>query len=757
MRRVTGVSLEGGKNVVVRGLGDRYTKIILNSVEIPGLDPDRNSVQMDIFPTNIIDNVVVYKTFSPNLPGDFSGGIVDIVTKDFPEKKTFGASISLGYNPNMHFKNNFLKYNSSSTDWLGFDDGTRALPFYKNIVLPDPSLKSPALESATKSFTKELASSESMNNLNKSISLSYGDQKTYSKGSLGYIFAINYNNTTNHYDNFRIGEFLKNSEGTGYELNRETAGTLSEQSVLWSALGGISFKSKKNKVSLDVLKIQNGESKSAKLTQANVELNSSVIQRDNLEYYERSITNISLSGRHNLAEKLTLNWRLSPTIVGVDEPDIRTTGFDITEAENPVLRPAVGADVTRIYRNLNENNLASNVDLSYDTKFLNRDSKFKFGIYANRKARDFEIYNFLFRVGNQSELALNGDPNNLLKDENIWSTIRPEGTYVIGNYEPANTFQATQNIFAAYAMNDQQITKKLKVIYGLRFEKITTNYSGQNNSGSIVYNNTKVFDANNFLPSLNAVYQIKEKLNLRASINRTAARPTFKENSIAQIQDRISDRTFLGNISLKQTKINNYDLRLEKFFTEGDLVSASLFMKQFFDPIQLAVFDASNPTNFIPRNFDDVNVYGFELEAVKKLGFISESLNNFQLAANFTMVESKFNLVGLSPTIFNTALNYTNKDNGFEASLNYNVQGPKLAIVGSGRISDVYELPFKALNFRIAKSFGIENRYQIALLGENLLNSKKQKQYEKLGSSQGAIFEYYEVGPLYTVTFSTKL
>ena len=117
IKRVPGVSIEGGKYVFVRGLGDRYTKSILNGMDIPGLDPDRNTRQMDIFPTNVIDNIIVVKSFTADLPADFTGGIVDIQLKDFPEEKNLSASASFGYNPSMHFKSDFLTYDVSKTVW----------------------------------------------------------------------------------------------------------------------------------------------------------------------------------------------------------------------------------------------------------------------------------------------------------------------------------------------------------------------------------------------------------------------------------------------------------------------------------------------------------------------------------------------------------------------------------------------------------------------------------------------------------------
>ena len=133
MKRVPGVSVEGGKYVYVRGLGDRYTKTILNGVDIPGLDPDRNTMQMDIFPTTLIDNIIVHKSFSAELPADFTGGVVDITVKDFPDEKKGNISFSTSFNPDYHFRNDFLTYEGGKTDFLGFDDGSRSIPATTNI------------------------------------------------------------------------------------------------------------------------------------------------------------------------------------------------------------------------------------------------------------------------------------------------------------------------------------------------------------------------------------------------------------------------------------------------------------------------------------------------------------------------------------------------------------------------------------------------------------------------------------------------
>ena len=141
LKRLPGASVEGGKYVYVRGLSDRYSKTTLNGAEIPGLDPNRNSVQVDLFPTNLIENMSVVKSFSPDLPGSFTGGLVNIATKDYPSHFTLQYGVSLGYNRNSNLRKDFLSANKGKTDWMGFDDGTRAIP----TAIGPPRINDPTL------------------------------------------------------------------------------------------------------------------------------------------------------------------------------------------------------------------------------------------------------------------------------------------------------------------------------------------------------------------------------------------------------------------------------------------------------------------------------------------------------------------------------------------------------------------------------------------------------------------------------------
>ena len=192
LTRVPGVSIQGGKYVFVRGLGDRYTKTQLMRMDIPGLDPDRNSLQMDIFPTNILQNIVVLKTLTADLPADFSGGLVNIELVDFPTKKTLNISSSLGYTPGMHLIQG-LAHQGSMTDFLGFDSGFRTNPLPNQYIyngIPNPALDNPTTTELTQSFAPVLAAQSRLMPVNGSLGSA---AVTKSKGTM-----VKLSDTTDH-------------------------------------------------------------------------------------------------------------------------------------------------------------------------------------------------------------------------------------------------------------------------------------------------------------------------------------------------------------------------------------------------------------------------------------------------------------------------------------------------------------------------------------------------------------------------------
>jgi len=756
VKSIPGVSVQGDKYVFVRGLGDRYTKSMLNGVDIPGLDPDRNTVQMDIFPSNIIDNIQVVKSATADLDADFTGGVVNIITKDFPTSKTSNLAIGTNYNPEMHFNNQFLDYNSSSTDLFGFDNGMRKLPISRNTVIPAPYAQDSRLTDITQTFNPELKPIKGTSHPDFSINFSYGNQKDVNSNKLGYLFAVGYKNYTDFYESYERNKFYKSEVPSENELvtrNLQSA-QFGTSGVLLNGLVGLNYKTEKSKYSINLIHIQNGESNASNPHKYEYFSNTIEISGNYLDFNQRSISNLQLSGKHaNDDASFTTEWTLSPTYSSIQDKDVRYTPFEYKSNLNEYqITPSGAGAPRRMWRSLTELNTVAKVDFTKKHQLFDKDAKLKFGTKFVYKNRDYSIDQFFLAIYNSSGAQFDGNADLLLKPENLWIPGASQGTYVVGNYEPANTYNAYNTNVALYLSDEFNFSEKIKTIAGLRAEKFDQFYTGQNNLGTIVYNNQKTIKTFDLFPSLNIIFKMNEKTNLRTSYYLATARPSFKETSIAQIYDPINNLTYNGNPLLVPSKIQNFDLRLERFNSDSELIAISGFFKTFKNPIELAFYSSSAPDNTIHRNIGQALVYGGELEIRQNFDFINSTLENWDFNVNFSYImseqemdkspngeyESKLGnlrtgetmkdtrpLQGQSPYLINVGLSYNNSDKGWKSNLAYNVQGKTLEIVGISNIPDVYTLPFNSLNFNLSKTLGEGKKSEIKLQANNLLNEDK--------------------------------
>src|SRR5690606_16896434 len=270
-KRITGVSVEGGQYVYVRGLGDRYSKTTLNGVDIPGLDPDMNTLQMDIFPSSLMDNIIVSKNFTADLAADFTGGLVNIETKAFPTRRILNVSYGLGITPGMTFNKDYLYYKGGATDFLGFDDGTRELPAQaQGEDFPTPiNSSNEEVRDFVNQFNKTLGGSRKPAYMNQDLSISYGDQfNLKNENKLAVILGFNYKNETKYYDDYKYGDYQRlASDPSQYEMvfAQTKEGEKGVNTVLMGAMAGLSYKTNKSRYSLNAMHLQNGESTAAKL------------------------------------------------------------------------------------------------------------------------------------------------------------------------------------------------------------------------------------------------------------------------------------------------------------------------------------------------------------------------------------------------------------------------------------------------------------------------------------------------------------
>lgn len=796
MRRVTGISVEGGKYVYVRGLGDRYSKTAVNNAEIPGLDPNKNTVQMDLFPSNLIDNIVVYKTFSPELPGSFTGGFVNVATKDFPNSFTMQVSGSMGYNTNATFNNEALTHDLGKTHYLGFGDKNRDLPEeVKNGVSNYSGSNSEmanALDKQTKSFTGKMGPSRGNPKPNHSFSFSIGDQKPLFGKPLGFIAGLSYQRNYEHYDNGTTGRYFLPGNAqvekyldTTYHFND----IKSTESVLWGGLANISYKlNDRNKIGINLMRNQSTD-ESTRYQQglfpsASGSQNPDFqLQLRSMMYTERSLNSGQLKGDHAIGtgkNPVKIDWIASYTKSTQDEPDLRF--FNNVRNEMPdgsYVYDPYSNNITppsRYFRYMDENNL--DVKLNVEVPFNNWGlvSKIKFGGAYLTKERNFTERVFQFRAANPSALPFNGNPDDFFAEENL-GIINQEGNrYEFGLFvreeQATGTYLGEESVPAGYAMVDFQITNKLKVATGVRFEQ-TDIYLENADTLIDASRRTSSLKRDDFLPAANVTYQLKKDMNLRFGYGRTIARPTFRELANYVTFDFAGDNIDRGNPNLERTVIDNLDLRWEVFPKSGELISISAFYKKFKNPIERAVnpltTDLALERQF--RNVDEANVYGLEFEVRKNLDFITQALDDFKLGANITVLKSEVDInegelalirnndpeasdkrpmYGQAPYIVNSYLSYDNSESGITANVNFNVSGERLSIVGVGGTPNVFERPVNMLDASVGKSFA--NGISVRLKAQNLLDAEYK--FSQEFKNKDYVFQSYKIGRTFSLSLS---
>ena len=781
VKRVPGISVEDGKYIYVRGLSDRYTKTLLNGFEISGLDPDRNTIQMDIFPTGVLDNIIVHKTSMAPLPADFTGGAINISTKDFPEEKQGSISISGGYNPQFHFQNDYLKYKGSKTDFLGFDNGLREIPATQNIpqfaqVVGNPNgIEANRYKDILTRFNPEMAAYQTRSLMDYGIGFNYGNQTVKEKRTIGYNFMLSYKNETSFYKNAEYNRYglSANPDQNELEIREQQSGSYGTSNVLLSAMAGLAIKTDKSKLKLNLLHLQNGESKAGIFEY--VSSNQGAVFKGfqhNLEYSQRSITNFMLLSEHYIPESAwTIEWGISPTLSKLKDPDVRFTRYELRK-DKYVIGTEAGFP-QRIWRDLNELSVSSRVGAANEFELFGQASKLQFGGSHNYKHRDFNIYNFNVNIRG---IELTGNPNEIFADENLWpyGDDHTSGTTIDAVFLPTNPNKFSANVHktSGYASLDFQPIGLLKAVIGLRFEHYVQRYAGQDQLGANVLNNDKVLESFDLFPSLNLAYTLNENQNLRFSYGKTIARPSLKELSYSEIFDPLTGRTFIGSLfrdandaegieywagNLQSTDIHNLDLRWEIFPTLSSTISFGVFYKYFINPIELIQF-STQAGAFQARNVGDGQVMGAEIEMRTGLNFISEKLKDFSWNANFTASQSQIELsntelesrkanartgqkidssrpmMGQAPFIINAGISYEVSEEGIAKNLRiglfYNVQSSTLLYVGIVDRPDVFSVAFHSLNINASKDFGKDERMKIAFKMSNILGAERQEVYQ---------------------------
>lgn len=813
LQRVSGVTVEGGKYVYVRGLGDRYSKTMLNGATIPSLDPDRNSVQLDLFPSNLIDNIVIHKTFTPDLPGDFTGGLVDVITRDFPDKFKMNVGYSVGYNPQANLIDNFLSYNTGGTDWLGFDDGTRDLPGIVNtlndidqgiddewadlgLLQDNPSVwqeRADQIVEAGRTFaTRDSIVPTPINNgLNQSLQFSIGNQHELFGRPFGYIAGFTYNDQYNQTENGLYGRWKNIGIGsTGLNSLRDLAYINSERKVVWGALAKLSYKlTDKNIISVNIMRNQGGTDNSLDYRGTFFEDNTTdSLFSSTLAYTERYMNTLQVEGDHGFGQDgkgLKVDWIASFTGSRQLDPNLRFFTYQYLPA-------SLSSDGNRVY-NIDLSNYRNPGHFYRDLRQTTNDVRLNFEVPLNIGKEEGMIkwggaYTYTDRIFSEDRYIytdlLNGRQFRGNVETYLESAVDASLDLIIFNgdtfpqynifalfnnlSEAQNQYVGDQSIWAGYVMAELPVSARLKFVTGVRFET-TDMFAISEDTLRGVGDITE----NDFLPMFAAIYNMPKNMNLRFGYSRTLARPTFREIAPFESFGFGADYIEYGNPDLQRTLIDNLDVRWEWFPSGPEVVSVSLFYKNFTDPIQK--FQVPEPQNpeFSWSNVGNAITFGTEIEVRKNLGFLGKFFEYFQVGGNVSLIRSRVDidpdayaeiiaidptrparrpLFGQSPWAVNGELSYINPLKGWEVSLSYVNFGRRITTI-SLNAPDVYELPRGLLNFSASKRFG--EHFRVRLRANNLLDPE-YRQIQTF-NNQDYVFDNYTLGRSFSLGLSYNL
>jgi len=728
LRRLTGISLVDNKFIFIRGVSDRYNQTTLNGTSVTSTDVGKKSFSYDMLPANLLENTVVIKSSTPDMRGDFTGGLVQLNTLDFPERSIFKISYSTARN-SLTTGNTINISQGSSHDWLGYDDGARALPANIDRI-------------STLALAKELpntwAPRDRIAPQQQAFSLSYGNKISFDKENgpsddVGLVVALSYRN------NFQSND----KEIDNYKISRHAAGTQDVYSVLWGAIANlsvkydglykISFKNNFNRSAEDQVGQFYGNDENGKNLKYVIEWN------------QRKIYNGQLTGEHKFPGLggISLEWCISRSTSQRQVPDRK----EITRSENTAF-PDMPYTVDKNQRSwsiLNDYVNSYSADLSIP---LSATARIKAGLLSESKKTDYRIRYFQITPDGRMTNEDLGLPLDQVYDP---SNYGPGKLGMTESSVPSDTYDGNASLKVGYVMADlpfSVIGEKFRFVSGVRYENSEQNVVSPHsltdpNALKDVSQAKKV----DLLPSTNMVWMVNAVTNVRIAYSNSVNRPEFRELAGTGFWDFIKGEWIKGNPGLQRSLAHNFDVRFEMFPDAGELIAISYFQKNIHGAIEEHLeFDASLDRTW--KNSPGVaENKGWEFEIRKSFGFLGEFWKRFSISGNYSIIQSSTRdsideggngiikmshwtrpMQGQSPYMVNLSFLYTEPTTGTSVNVLYNKFGRRIDATGKKENnlpmpSDIYEEPRDIVDLSITQPVfaGLELKFSIRNLNNKEL------------------------------------
>lgn len=743
MQRIPGVTIVDGRFVMIRGLSERYNSVMINNVVAPSTEVDKRTFSFDLIPTSALDRMLIYKSGSAELPGDFSGGVIKLFTLEDVESNFTRLNLGVGYRANTTLMP-YWQSEGSPTDFLGFDSGFRQLPsnFPGTDALKDSPRNAKLRQDAAHTLPNNWVAKEGTATPDYSAGFSFGRNFNLGNKKVSTINTVNYSTSYQHFvrDFYRyfswedqtrpIDVRFRFDDATYEKQNRISV--MSNWKIRLSDRSRITFKNLFNQIGENETILRRGAD--------NIQRPGDVLHNYLLGYRSRTIYSGQLEGIHDLTPTSTLRWVAGGSYLRELEPDLRRFRTFMPQGQGESnfimqLPPSSNLFETgRYYGTLGEYSANHGMDYTRTLPgFGSKNTVLKAGYYADYRNRNFDsryvsyLYPGFFNPTIGEELRRK-PLDEIFSNENIRTLdgfVLEEGTRGIDSYR-ANSLTGAGYVSGEFSFGKLDLTGGVRAEYNVQTIKTVDDVVGRLTVSNPVLS---------FLPSLNSGYNLSDNTLLRLAYSRTINRPEFRELAPFVFYDYKLEAGRFGNPDLVPARIHNLDFRFETYPRIGETFSIGVFYKYFNDPIENKTIITTEQPQFTFINADFAQNYGVELEFRKSLRGVTGSsfLDRFSINANASLIRSQVDLgastiaqdrlrplQGQSPYIVNMALYYEAPVSNLTAAVVYNIFGDRIYSVGDVLFPTIYELSRNSLDFTLTKRF---NRVSYKLGIQNILDA----------------------------------
>lgn len=736
MSRVPGVTVVDNRFVMIRGVNERYNSVMINNAISPGTEVDTRSFSFDLIASNMIERMMVYKSGSASLPGEFAGGVVKIDTKNTFGDEFFTVNVGTSLRPSTTLEAG-NRSESSSTDFLGFDNGTRTLPSDFPSTQTFQSLSASQQLIHTKKLNDNFGNQSYTIRPDLRLGFSMGKRWTVGEKQLSTVSSLNYSSTFQNQQTSRFryaswDESLQKSQDTLFQYSDRS----SNQNVRISAISNWMLKSEKSRLELKTLFNQIGDNETVIRSGKIADRSGDLFRNYSYNYLSRSLLSSQLLGTHTLNENTELSWVTSYSFTNRSQPDyrrIRTVKAE-TSQDPYQLVPAAGSggldETGRFFSQLREHVGMVSAQVEKRFRLFSFDSSkavFKAGTYQELKQRNFDARFFAYLLKNpgQNQALLTQPLDQIFSTENLSTTrfVLEEGT------RPQDSYQASNFLSAGFAELMLPMNQ-FRFNIGVRPEYNVQTMQSATSAGKVTVKNPILSPLLFFNGSVNFTKDLVGRIAYCNTVNR----PEFRELAPFVYYDFNLDANFVGNPDLKVASIHNMDTRLEFYPSAGELISLGGFYKYFINPIETKVSPVGLSPQFTYSNAEKAENYGAELEIRKSLGLVDGTrlIDRLFLVCNAAWIHSRVDLgvvgsqerirtlQGQSPYVVNGGIFYTGQDSKFSFTALYNVYGKRIFMVGDALFPTIYEMPRHIVD--LSANYQLTKKVNLRFALNDLLN-----------------------------------